>query len=60
MKRITIVSLFFSIALAACQPLTAQTNYFVDGYHGGIYGHYPLWVTKFIADSLNIHKKWKV
>lgn len=60
MKRITIVSLFFSIALAACQPLTAQTNYFVDGYHGGIYGHYPLWVTKFIADSLNIHKNWKV
>lgn len=38
----------------------SQTTYFVDGYHGGIYGHYPLWVTKFIADTLNHHKEWKV
>jgi len=38
----------------------AQTNYFVDGYHGGIYGHYPLWVTKFITDTLQHHKDWKV
>ncbi len=38
----------------------AQKNYFVDGYHGGIYGHYPLWVTKFIVDTLHEHKDWKV
>ncbi|WP_218148521.1 glycoside hydrolase family 38 C-terminal domain-containing protein [Parafilimonas terrae] len=60
MRRITVFSLFLLIALTTYQPLTAQTNYFVDGYHGGIYGHYPLWVTKFIADSLNMHKDWKV
>jgi alpha-mannosidase len=38
----------------------AQTNYFVDGYHGGIYGHYPLYVTKLIVDTLNRYKDWKV
>jgi alpha-mannosidase len=43
-----------------CAISTAQTNYFIDGYHGGVYGHYPLWVTKFIADSLAAHKDWKV
>lgn len=60
MRRATIFFLFFSIALTVYKPLAGQTNYFVDGYHGGIYGHYPLWVTKFIADSLNAHKDWKV
>ncbi|MBX3252792.1 MAG: glycosyl hydrolase [Chitinophagaceae bacterium] len=60
MKMLLTLSLRFSIAIATCQPVAAQTNYFVDGYHGGIYGHYPLWVTKFIADSLSVHRDWKV
>lgn len=60
MKRLIICFLFFSGTLYASQPLAAQTNYFVDGYHGGIYGHYPLWVTKFITDNLHNHKDWKV
>ncbi|MFT3751136.1 MAG: glycoside hydrolase family 38 C-terminal domain-containing protein [Agriterribacter sp.] len=58
MKRLLILFLF--IVITICQPVAAQKNYFVDGYHGGIYGHYPLWVTQFIADSLNAHKDWKV
>lgn len=30
----------------------SQQAYFVDGYHGGIYGHYPVkWKTQFIVDS---------
>ena len=30
--------------------------YFVDGYHGGIYGHYPVkWKTQFIVDQLAMH-----
>ena len=28
----------------------SQQAYFVDGYHGGIYGHYPVkWKTQFIV-----------
>ena len=31
----------------------SQQAYFVDGYHGGIYGHYPVkWKTQFIVDQL--------
>lgn len=38
----------------------AQQAYFVDGYHGGIYGHYPLWVTQFMVDKLAQHPEWKL
>ena len=60
MKKIfpcLISALFF---LFGYSKADAQTNYFVDGYHGGVYGHYPLWVTGFIMDSLQHHKDWKV
>jgi len=26
----------------------SQQSYFVDGYHGGIYGHIPEWQTRFM------------
>ncbi len=39
----------------------AQKNYFVDGFHGGIYGHYPVeWKTQFIVDQLSNHPEWKI
>ena len=39
----------------------AQGRYFVDGYHGGVYGHYPLkWKTKFILDNMAKHPDWRV
>ena len=34
----------------------SQQAYFVDGYHGGIYGHYPVkWKTQFVVDQLAMH-----
>lgn len=34
---------------------------FVDGYHGGIYGHYPVeWKTRFIVDQLEAHPEWRI
>ena len=57
MKRFITIALFsFSIAAGAF----AQQAYFVDGYHGGIYGHYPLWKTMFIVDKLNEYPEWKI
>ncbi|HYG37473.1 MAG TPA: glycoside hydrolase family 38 C-terminal domain-containing protein [Cytophagales bacterium] len=41
-------------------PLNAQTAYFVDGYHGGVYGHYPKWKTQFIVDQLRKNPEWKI
>lgn len=36
-------------------------NYFADGYHGGIYGHYPVaWKTQFIVDNLKKNQNWKI
>jgi alpha-mannosidase len=45
-------------------PLHAQTParpaYFIDGYHGGIYGHIPPWQTKFMVDKLDQYPDWKI
>ncbi|MDC2611324.1 MULTISPECIES: glycoside hydrolase family 38 C-terminal domain-containing protein [Bacteroides] len=39
----------------------SQQAYFVDGYHGGIYGHYPVkWKTQFIVDQLHMHPDWRI
>jgi len=34
--------------------------YFVDGYHGGVFGHYPMWKTQFIIDKLNEFPDWRI
>jgi len=55
MKKFSIILM---IILWAVQTL-AQQAYFVDGYHGGIYGHYPIeWKTQFIVDQLAQHPDW--
>lgn len=39
--------------------VAAQRPDFVDGYHGGIYGHYPVeWKTQFINHTLKNHPDW--
>ncbi|MEP6681822.1 MAG: glycoside hydrolase family 38 C-terminal domain-containing protein [Parafilimonas sp.] len=60
MKKIFTYLISVTLFLFAFFNLNAQTNYFVDGYHGGVYGHYPLWVTKFITDTLQHYKDWKI
>lgn len=64
MKR-SIVHFFvrrLSVLLAAvCCTLSpaAQQAYFVDGFHGGVYGHYPLpWYTDFMVNQLEQHPEW--
>lgn len=36
----------------------SQQVYFADGYHGGIYGHYPDWQTQFMVDKLEKYPEW--
>lgn len=38
----------------------AQQAYFIDGYHGGIYGHYPVGQTAFIAQKLRQNPNWSI
>ncbi|MEA4983144.1 MAG: glycoside hydrolase family 38 C-terminal domain-containing protein [Paludibacter sp.] len=50
-----------SLSLLLTLTLSAQNVYFVDGYHGGIYGHYPLeWKTRFITDNFHKHPEWRI
>ncbi|MEX6691034.1 glycosyl hydrolase [Danxiaibacter flavus] len=60
MKKIYRALLSVFLLSGVCKNLPAQTSYFVDGFHGGIYGHYPLWVTKFMTDTLQHYKDWKI
>ncbi|MET3977481.1 alpha-mannosidase [Mucilaginibacter sp. UYP25] len=39
---------------------SAQTAYYIDGYHGGIWGHYPDWNTRFMAELLKSNPNWKI
>ena len=60
--------LMFFCVLCSAQPnpqssfLPSQSNnFFVDGFHGGLYGHYPLdTYTQFIVDQLEAHPDWYV
>jgi alpha-mannosidase len=48
------------IILLSFQTSFAQTAYFADGYHGGIYGHIPEWQTRFMVDKLNQYPDWRI
>jgi alpha-mannosidase len=37
-----------------------RTAYFADGYHGGIYGHYPPGYTGFLVAQLKANPGWKI
>lgn len=38
----------------------SQTAWFTDGYHGGIYGHYPQWQARFMVEQLEKHPDWAI
>ena len=50
------------LGLCLCAPMAmAQPKaWFVDGYHGGIYGHYPATFTQFMVDSAQTNSDWKL
>ena len=57
-KGLKILGLF---ALIFSPPeLFSQNAYFIDGYHGGIYGHYPNQYTKFLVDVFKKNPDWKI
>ena len=54
---------FIAVAAGAVfinMNVSAQQAYYIDGYHGGVWGHYPDWNTRFIVDNLNKHPFWKI
>ena len=57
MKKIFIITL---IITGLCNIVRSQDVYFVDGYHGGVFGHYPSWVTRFMMDQMTKHPEWRI
>jgi alpha-mannosidase len=51
--------LAFALMLGGLRAFSQQA-YYIDGYHGGIWGHYPDWNTRFIVDNLNKHPYWNI
>jgi alpha-mannosidase len=53
-------NLLLPILLLFVLETMAQTAYFIDGYHGGIYGHLPSWQTKFMVEKLAQYPDWTI
>ncbi|KAA2242713.1 glycosyl hydrolase [Chitinophaga agrisoli] len=48
------------LLLLASMQAMAQQAWYIDGYHGGVWGHYPDWNTRFMADQLRQHPNWYI
>jgi alpha-mannosidase len=48
------------ISLSFTLSLNGQTAWFADGYHGGIYGHYPMWQARFMVEQLKQNPGWAI
>ncbi|HKG07982.1 MAG TPA: glycoside hydrolase family 38 C-terminal domain-containing protein [Pedobacter sp.] len=59
MKKHFIMFITLCLCLQAFNA-KSQNNYFIDGYHGGIWGHYPSGYTTFISDMLDKNPFWKL
>ena len=63
-NRITRIktNLTLMLIVVSCFSVRSQENttFFVDGYHGGVYGHYPEQYTAFLVNQLDAHKNWKI
>ena len=54
-------SLFTLLFSVICTWASGQQAYFIDGYHGGIYGHYPIeWKTKYMTNLLSDYPEWRM
>ncbi|MGQ8338266.1 glycoside hydrolase family 38 C-terminal domain-containing protein [Sunxiuqinia sp. A32] len=54
------IMLVLQALLLSVAGLQAQTTWFADGYHGGVYGHYPMWQARFMVDKLTEIADWKI
>jgi len=48
------------LVLWTVTALAKPRAWFANGYHGGVYGHYPPSFTQFMLDALRQHPDWKL
>lgn len=58
--KIDLQIVIFLCFMLAGLPALSQTAWFVDGYHGGVYGHYPQWQARFMVEKLTENPEWKI
>lgn len=56
-KRLLVLTML-SLAIPLC--VRSQNTYYIDGYHGGVWGHYPDWNTRFMVDMLKKYPCWNI
>ncbi|RYY12321.1 MAG: glycosyl hydrolase, partial [Chitinophagaceae bacterium] len=52
--------LLVTICFFSLQSFSQKKAYFIDGYHGGVWGHYPKGYTRYVVDQLKMHPDWKI
>ena len=60
-KKMFLVYLALLPALTAASQVPGRASYFADGFHGGVYGHYPLdSYTDYMMQQLDQHPEWRI
>ena len=60
MKRAAVLCWVLMLALTAVSQ-NRRASYFADGFHGGVYGHYPLdSYTDYMMQQLERHPEWRI
>ena len=59
-SRRQLLFMLFSCVMGTPYSVVAQDAYFIDGYHGGVYGHYPFGQTAFINKMLKQYPDWRI
>ncbi len=54
------ISILILVLLIIKINMYGQTAWFADGYHGGVYGHYPDWQAKFMYENLKKNPDWNI
>lgn len=58
--RVALLLFLAPLLLMAGVAQASAQAWFVDGYHGGIWGHYPEGYTGFICDMLDANPDWNI
>ena len=62
-KLVSLKKILFIVFIAAMGKVLAQSShqaYFIDGFHGGIWGHFPYQYSSFMAKEMINHPAWKI
>jgi alpha-mannosidase len=52
--------LIWGLLIVGFSSAQGQKAWFADGYHGGVYGHYPMWQASFMVSELTKNPGWSI